>query len=86
LDNEMQVRGVGRLANQEQSDEPANDTGGGKAARKRKSDPVRDASVGAALRSVYSQTVDEAIPAELIVPPAVALSMGRTRAVGRPSG
>ncbi|WP_086400466.1 NepR family anti-sigma factor [Rhizorhabdus wittichii] len=66
LDNEMQVRGVGRLANQEQSDEPANDTGGGKAARKRKSDPVRDASVGAALRSVYSQTVDEAIPAEFL--------------------
>ncbi len=62
----MQVRGVGRLANQDQSGGPANDTAGGKAARKRKGDPVRDASVGAALRSVYSQTVDEAIPTEFL--------------------
>lgn len=62
----MQLRGVGRLANHEQSGKPANDTGGSKAARKRKSDPTRDASVGAALRSVYSQTVDEAIPSEFL--------------------
>lgn len=62
----MQVRGVGRLANQKQSDMPVNDAGQGQAARARKSDPARDASVGAALRSVYSQTVDEAIPAEFL--------------------
>lgn len=61
----MQLRGVGRLANQEQSGKPANDIGG-KSAKKRKGDPARDASVGAALRSVYSQTVDEAIPTEFL--------------------
>lgn len=62
----MQLRGVGRLAKHEQSGKPANDIGGGKPAKKRKGDPARDASVGAALRSVYSQTVDEAIPNEFL--------------------
>jgi hypothetical protein len=62
----MHVRGVGRLAKQDQSEKPANDTGSGKTGKKRKADPARDASVGVALRSVYSQTVDEAIPSEFL--------------------
>lgn len=66
LDNKMQLRGSSRLVKQEQSDKPANDIGSGKVAKKRKGEPSRDASVGVALRSVYSQTVDEAIPSEFL--------------------
>jgi len=61
----MHVRGVGRLAKEEQSGKPANDTGG-KTGKRRKGDASRDASVGSALRSVYSQTVDEPVPAEFL--------------------
>lgn len=61
----MQVRGVGRLAKEEQSGKPANDTGG-KTGKRRREDGARDASVGAALRSVYSQTVDEPVPSEFL--------------------
>ena len=62
----MSFRGVGRLAQKDVSEIPANDSGGGKPVRRRKSDNVRDANVGAALRSVYSQTVDEPIPSEFL--------------------
>ncbi len=66
LDNEMKFRGAGRLAQNEQSSAPANDVAGRKPARKRRGDPARDANVGAALRSVYSQTVEEAVPNEFL--------------------
>ncbi len=66
LDNDMQFRGAGRLAKEEQSKTPANDVSGGKPAKKRRADGARDSSVGSALRSVYSQTVDEAVPSEFL--------------------
>jgi len=62
----MKFRGVGRLAQKDQSEIPANDTSGSKPARRRRNDAARDASVGAALRSVYSQTVDEPVPNEFL--------------------
>lgn len=62
----MNFRGVGRLAQKDVSEVPANDGGASKPVRRRKGDPVRDANVGAALRSVYSQTVDEPIPNEFL--------------------
>jgi len=61
----MQVRGSGRLAKEEQSGMPANNSGG-KAIKRRRGEAGRDTSVGAALRSVYSQTVDEPIPNEFL--------------------
>ena len=66
LGNDMKFRGVGRLARKEEIEVPANDSAASKPAKRRKSDGVRDASVGAALRSVYSQTVDEAVPNEFL--------------------
>ena len=62
----MTFRGVGRLAQKDISDIPANDSGTSKPVRRRKGDNARDANVGAALRSVYSQTVDEPIPNEFM--------------------
>lgn len=62
----MQFRGLGRLANEEQSEAPANDVAGSKPAKKRRADGARDSSVGSALRSVYSQTVDEPVPTEFL--------------------
>jgi hypothetical protein len=62
----MQFRGAGRLAKDEQTKMPANDTAGGKPVKKRRADSARDSSVGSALRSVYSQTVDEAVPSEFL--------------------
>ena len=62
----MQVRGVGRLAKEEHSKAPANDVAGTKPAKKRRTDGARDSSVGSALRSVYSQTVDEPVPSEFL--------------------
>jgi hypothetical protein len=62
----MNFRGVGQLAkNEEQKD---GGLGGPVDAKpsKRKRDTARDASVGAALRSVYSQTVDESVPSEFM--------------------
>jgi hypothetical protein len=66
LGNKMKFRGVGRLAQKDISESPANDSGASKPARRRKGDNARDANVGAALRSVYSQTVDEPIPNEFM--------------------
>jgi hypothetical protein len=62
----MSFRGVGRLAQKDLSEVPANDSGGSKPGRRRKGDSARDANLGAALRSVYSQTVDEPIPNEFM--------------------
>lgn len=61
----MNLRGVGRLARKDQTNEPANDMIAAKPAR-RKREAARDASLGTALRSVYSQTVNEDIPAEFL--------------------
>lgn len=66
MDNEMKLRGAGRLAQNEQSSAPANDMAGSKPARERRGDPARDANVGAALRSVYAQTVEESVPDEFL--------------------
>jgi hypothetical protein len=66
LGNDMSFRGVGRLAQKDRSEVPANDSGGSKPVRRRKGDNARDASLGAALRSVYSQTVDEPVPNEFL--------------------
>jgi hypothetical protein len=62
----MQVRGIGRLAKKVQSQTPANDSAGAKSTGKRRRDPARDQSVGAALRSVYSETVEESVPSEFL--------------------
>lgn len=62
----MSVRGVGRLAQKDFPEVPAVDSGGSKPVRRRKGDNARDASVGAALRSVYSKTVDEPVPNEFL--------------------
>ncbi|MET0373665.1 MAG: NepR family anti-sigma factor, partial [Rhizorhabdus sp.] len=66
LGNDMKFRGVGRLAQNDQIQSPANDGGGSKPAKRKRGEAARDASVGAALRSVYSQTVDEAVPNEFL--------------------
>jgi len=66
LGNKMKFRGMGRLAQKDLSDTPANDLGLSKPVRRRKGDGARDANVGAALRSVYSQTVDEPVPSEFL--------------------
>lgn len=62
----MKFRGVGRLAQKDPSEIPANDSGGKKPAKRRRGDNARDANVGAALRSVYSKTVDEPVPNEFL--------------------
>lgn len=62
----MKFRGMGRLAHKDQSRKPANDGTPSKPGGRRRGDSTRDASVGAALRSVYSQTVDEEIPDEFL--------------------
>jgi len=62
----MKFRGTSRLAQIDQSEGPANDGAGSKPAKRRRSDSTRDASVGSALRSVYSQTVDEPVPDEFM--------------------
>jgi hypothetical protein len=62
----MKFRGVGRLAQKDQSELPANDGGKSKPVKRRRGDGARDASVGAALRSVYSKTVDEPVPDEFL--------------------
>lgn len=54
------------MAHKDISVAPANDEGTRKPVRRRKGDGARDANVGSALRSVYSQTVDEPIPAEFM--------------------
>jgi len=62
----MNFRGAGQLAkNQEQSGGDPERKASDRPAR-RKRDGARDASVGAALRSVYSQTVDETVPSEFL--------------------
>jgi len=66
VDNEMHFRGLGRLAKEDKSKRPANDLSGAKPARKRRAEGARDSSVGSALRSVYAQTVDEAVPSEFL--------------------
>ena len=62
----MNFRGAGRLAQDDESVTPANDSGAGKPMRRRKGDSARDANVGVALRSIYTQTVDEPIPNEFL--------------------
>ncbi len=61
----MSFRGAGQLAKEDRSKGGLESSGNSRPA-KRKRDAVRDASVGAALRSVYSQTVDETVPAEFL--------------------
>ena len=62
----MKFRGVGRLAQKDPLEILANDSGGSKPAKRRRGENARDANVGAALRSVYSKTVDEAVPTEFL--------------------
>ena len=62
----MKFRGVGRLAQKDPSEIPANDSGVSKPAKRRRGDNARDANVGVALRSVYSKTVDEPVPNEFL--------------------
>jgi len=62
----MNFRGAGQLAkNDEHKGGSPEGTVNAKPS-KRKRDAARDASVGAALRSVYAQTVDEAVPSEFM--------------------
>jgi len=62
----MMFRGAGRLAQKDTSQAPANDIAASKPAKRRRSETARDTNVGAALRSVYSQTVDEPVPNEFL--------------------
>lgn len=62
----MNIRGVGLAGKEEQKSGAANDISTTKPTRRKRSDPMRDASVGAALRSVYTETVNEAIPSEFL--------------------
>ena len=66
LGNNIKFRGVGRLAQDDVPETPANDSGASKPMRRRKGDNARDANIGAALRSVYSQAVDEPVPDEFM--------------------
>jgi len=62
----MNFGGVVRLAQKDRSEISADNSMGGKPARRQKGDGTRDANVGVALRSVYSQTVDEPVPIEFL--------------------
>jgi len=63
----MNIRGAGSLTGKDdQNGGSAKDAPVTKPARRKRSDSIRDANVGAALRSVYSQTVNEAIPNEFL--------------------
>ena len=66
LDDGTQIRGPSRLARKEQSGAPKGDKSESKPTGRRRKDSGRDASMGDALRSVYSQAVDEAIPSEFL--------------------
>ena len=57
---------MGRLARKDQSEISGSDGEASKPAKRRRGDNGRDATVGAALRSVYSKTVDEAVPDEFL--------------------
>lgn len=61
----MQVRGQSRLA-KESSGTPEGDKSGSKSTQRRREESPRDSNVGDALRSVYSQAVDEPIPNEFL--------------------
>lgn len=63
----MNIRGAGSLTGKDdQSVGSAKDTPVTKPAKRKRADSVRDANVGAALRSVYTQTVNEEIPDEFL--------------------
>jgi len=63
----MNFRGVGRLAEKDiPEDFPADEGGASKPGKRRKGGRTRDTNLGAALRSVYSQTVDEPVPDEFL--------------------
>ena len=61
----MSIRGAG-LAGKEEQKSGAADDKPTKPSRRKRTDPMRDASVGAALRSAYTATVNEEIPAEFL--------------------
>lgn len=62
----MNFRGAGQLAKNDEQSGGVPVVPVSAKPSKRKRDTARDASVGAALRSVYSQTVDETVPAEFM--------------------
>jgi hypothetical protein len=63
----MDIRGLGTLARKDNKDGGlAKDASAAGAGKRKRSDAGRDANVGAALRSVYTETVNEAIPSEFL--------------------
>ncbi|SDC73472.1 hypothetical protein SAMN05444678_10586 [Sphingomonas sp. YR710] len=62
----MNIRGAGLSGKEKQKAEAANDISTTKPSRRKRSDSVRDASVGAALRSAYAEAVNEEIPSEFL--------------------
>jgi hypothetical protein len=63
----MNIRGAGNLAGKDElKGGTANETPAAKASKRKRGESARDASVGAALRSVYTETVNEAIPSEFL--------------------
>jgi hypothetical protein len=63
----MNIRGVGILEGKDNKDGgPAKDASTARPGKRKRSDTGRDANVGAALRSVYTETVNEAIPSEFL--------------------
>jgi hypothetical protein len=62
----MNIRGAGLSGKEKQKAGAANDISTTKPSRRKRSDPMRDASVGAALRSAYAETVNEEIPSEFL--------------------
>lgn len=65
VEHDMNIRGAGLAGKEEQKSEAA-DEKPAKPPRRKRADPMRDASVGAALRSVYTETVNEEIPSEFL--------------------
>lgn len=62
----MNIRGAGLAGKEEQKSGAVNEPSTTKPPRRKRGDPMRDASVGAALRSVYIETVNEEIPNEFL--------------------
>lgn len=65
VEHDMNIRGAG-LAGKEEQKSGAVEERPTKPSRRKRTDPMRDASVGAALRSAYTETVNEEIPSEFL--------------------
>lgn len=63
----MNIRGVGILAGTEEKNAGSSkDASTAKPGKRKRGEAGRDTNVGAALRSVYTETVNEAIPSEFL--------------------